>query len=51
MDYKEQSEKIRKTLNDIKGMKEEIRTYIKTRGAVTGSYFNKKKLDKLKKND
>ena len=45
MDYAEQSKKLEKALKDIKGMKEEIRTYIKTRGAVTGSYFNKKKKD------
>tara|TARA_R100000005_G_C4944913_1_gene167867 strand:+ start:814 stop:969 length:156 start_codon:yes stop_codon:yes gene_type:complete len=51
MDYGEQSKKLRKLIKDIRGMKKEIITFIETRGAVTGSYFNKKKLDKLKKND
>ena len=49
MDYAESSKKLKKALKDIKWMKKEIRTFIETRGAVTGSYFNKKKEDKLKK--
>ena len=39
MDYVESSKKLKKALKDIKGMKEEIRTFIETRGAVTGSLF------------
>ena len=49
MDYSDSSKKLKKALKDIKGMQKEIRTFIETRGMVTGSYFNKKKKDKLKK--
>ncbi len=46
MDYSDSSKKLKKALKDIKGLQKEIRTFLETRGMVTGSYFNKEKKDK-----